>query len=275
MGSILVLINVSPALAHNAEIWGWTNCSYADLTDTGGSITVGISPTASFPGAAVHDGVLNSFPNRVADAVARWNTETRKHTAGGYTYVGTTNNAHVVIRYDNFVPGNGSVLGTTSRTLLNGLLCQVHGSTDITVVKTTTVVDHRDNWFTQDDSRRDDWEACPSNGFAPAYTCSRKTDFGSHITHELGHSQLLQDIHIVDNHRSDTVATSLAFCWSGILMATMCDLPPGYFTAGRTLDTWDMESTRRHYEENWCSVDRGAAPWNVGTDRGPRRSASC
>lgn len=123
-----------------------------------------------------------------------------------------------------------------------------------------------DGWFTQDNSRRQLWENCPYNGFEPAYTCSKKHDFGSSYTHELGHAiGRLAHPSEVDRHNGflpgGGPATDLADCnrvdsrGDPLWRATMCesDSAPGGFAADeyrserRKLDPWDIESLRQQH----------------------------
>jgi hypothetical protein len=55
----------------------------------------------------------------------------------------------------------------------------------------------------------------------------------------------------VDAHHPGTGAAASANCGNPIVYATMCASIVGpHYTAFRTPDVWDVESLRRHYEEN-------------------------
>jgi hypothetical protein len=103
---------------------------------------------------------------------------------------------------------------------------------------------YSDVWFTQDDSRRALWENCPNTG-TPAYTCSKKMDFESILTHELGHAMGIPHAQEVDNHQASLSpnAPTIAGCGTTTDRATMCaNIAQQYRSSGRTLHQWDRDS---------------------------------
>lgn len=75
--------------------------------------------------------------------------------------------------------------------------CPVHGTATQQLAMVIVDFRARNDWFTQDNSRRGYWESCPGG---TTYTCSKLFDFGSSATHELGHSLGLVHPQNVDTH---------------------------------------------------------------------------
>jgi hypothetical protein len=100
------------------------------------------------------------------------------------------------------------------------------------------------------------WENCFFDPSTPAYTCSKKYDFGATFTHELGHAV---GVGWHPNQVSDA-AEQLAECYRydgygrPLWRATMCDSGGildlernKYRTERRTLESWDRESLRLEF----------------------------
>jgi hypothetical protein len=241
----------SPAAAH-AEAYGWTNCSWADLTDRGYDVYVSNHPSYPFPNDAIYDGVVNSFHGRLADAVGRWSWEMYLNTNGWFAMEPSSATSDVRVQYRL---ATGTFIGETFAFSI-GRLCSsanLHQTSNWYIDYAEARIEPLPDWFTQDDSRRAHWEGCDDRGDTTSFTCTRHIDVGGVITHELGHAQMILHPEQVDAHGGwgGPFIAVLANCGIGLLYHTMCaDVPGGYWSAGRTLDWWDRDSTRRHYEEN-------------------------
>jgi hypothetical protein len=118
----------------------------------------------------------------------------------------------------------------------------------------------RGDWFSGDDNSTNNWQNCAGSTFRAvnAGLCAPTVDFGSTVTHELGHAlvfyhpQTLDDIDMVPVNRSDSASTQ-ARCVeaSGEFapQATMCSGQGQWRAEQRTLETWDIETTHRHYSQ--------------------------
>ncbi|MFA5788197.1 MAG: hypothetical protein WDA71_14635, partial [Actinomycetota bacterium] len=129
-------------------------------------------------------------------------------------------------------------------------------------------IDPRNDWFTQDDSRRSTWEKCSDPSFRAQttaagslkndYLCGKLYDFGSTVTHEIGHGLLLyhpQDLDWFDGvlPTDSSSASRIAKCFvpagSYLEQATMCKDSGPWRTEKRTLDTWDGETINKHHDK--------------------------
>ncbi|GAB3129195.1 hypothetical protein GCM10027056_30710 [Glaciibacter psychrotolerans] len=213
------------------------------------SITVGFN-TGDLPANGAGDGVTNSFKNRLSDAVLAWNGPILSSGGQphGMTYVGETypgNTAQVLVMVRSLDAGQ---LGLT---IISPSSCEaVHGTKVNMGIPVVVHLATRNDWFTQDNSRRSLWEGCPGSGYSPTYTCSKTQDVGSTITHELGHVLGLAHPRQTDQHVNGTAPStvmSLAKCAVANDQATMCQAGDAagsgiYRTHRRTLDNWDLNS---------------------------------
>lgn len=247
-----VLGTTLPATEANAhaEAYGWGNCSYSYIFDPGGDAYVSNDPRYLFPPDSIHDGHVNSFNGRLADSVNRWAVEQSRYVNGWFAIEPPSIMSDVVVQYRNAT--QYSPLGTTFRIGSGGYQCVLHQTVDRLMLQSQVWINIRPDWFTQADARRGYWEGCDDRGEYLSYTCQKQWDVGSTIMHELGHAHGLFHPQAVDDHMGTPgFITGLAQCSSGALYHTMCgNLLYGYWTAGRTLDWWDQDSTRRLYEEN-------------------------
>lgn len=127
----------------------------------------------------------------------------------------------------------------------------VHGAKTNISSPITVHIAVRSDWFSQDNSRRALWENCPNTGYSPAYTCSKKFDVGSTMTHELGHSIGLAHPSQTQAHTGTNVM-GLAKCAVANDQATMCQNQDAYDsgvhrTHKRTFDGWDHTSASRAF----------------------------
>ena len=182
------------------------------------------------------------------DGVSRWNA--------AFNGAGSTSDLVRVTSGQNITAHELSDFEQQQMQLVRGLTvidggqgCFVHDLSVNSIFSAVIYIERRGDWFTQDDSRRALWEACPSNGFQPAYTCAKHEDFGSTFAHELGHAAgFVAHPQDVDGHAGNNQATTSAKCGIIPSRATMC--PSGgemYRTERRTLDTWDIESLEEIY----------------------------
>lgn len=244
------------------SVYPWTQCSYAWMQYGHGGmpardVTVAINPLyplpADAPIDAYHDGVENSFRNRLVEAINRWNYQIDTVTDAPYwlSYIGL-GNGDIDIAYSS----TGGPNAITQRTIYGsgGLPCTVNQKEpDLAIVGVSITIDVQNDWFTQPDNRRAFWEQCPGRNFEPDYTCDRFFDVGATMAHELGHALGLRDVQDLNAHYGNTAATDAARCWSysSTQAATMCSNPRSYSSARRTLDLHDGEALFLHYWNYW------------------------
>lgn len=161
----------------------------------------------------------------LSDAVLAWNGPILSSGGQphGMTYVGETypgNTAQVLVMVRSLDAGQ---LGLT---IISPSSCEaVHGTKVNMGIPVVVHLATRNDWFTQDNSRRSLWEGCPGSGYSPTYTCSKTQDVGSTITHELGHVLGLAHPRQTDQHVNGTAPStvmSLAKCAVANDQATMC-----------------------------------------------------
>lgn len=251
----------SRAQAHNNR-YGWTDCHWA-WREVLQNPNIRVRDNGSFPPDTIRDGVMNSFDERIDVALGEWNKALANTGLGlgtRYQRVGSSEFAHVTLEYEN-LPLPADVLAVTSHTNHTSADCPTHGTSDDRISSAKIEFDVRGDWFTQRHDRRALWEACPTNNFQPAYTCSKTVDFGAVATHELGHIFILDHPDRVDCHIDDTnfpncnhrFVWNLADCKNpanGLDQATMCPQEHIYRTERRTYHAWDLESLKQHYQEH-------------------------
>ena len=145
-----------------------------------------------YPPDSLRDGVLNSFNNRINQAIATWNAAL--NNAG---YVVPTDVLRMTdpcgapqIEVTQYQFGSGSSLwgDATSYSQSGVNSCVMHSTSNDWLGFAHIRTDVHDDWWTQEDSRRAYWEDCPARNYLPAYTCSKDRDFESLLAHELGHA---------------------------------------------------------------------------------------
>jgi hypothetical protein len=118
----------------------------------------------------------------------------------------------------------------------------------------------RNDWFRADDDTTANWENCGSSTFRAVNSnlCAATVDFGSTVTHELGHAlvfyhpQTLDEIDTIPVTRADSASTQ-AKCVESTNefapQATMCSGQGQWRAEQRTLETWDIETMHRAYDQ--------------------------
>ena len=118
----------------------------------------------------------------------------------------------------------------------------------------------RTDWFSGDDNSSANWQNCSGSTFRAVNPglCGATVDFASTMTHELGHAlvfyhpQTLDQIDNIPVNRSDS-ASAQAKCVeaSGEFdpQATMCSGQGQWRAEQRTLETWDIETMHRAYDQ--------------------------
>jgi hypothetical protein len=253
LAAVTLMMFPPGADAHDVKYGYWACTQQSKLAS--GALTVGWD---NLPGDGSGDGVVNSFRDRLADATSALSTalKSRNPWGSGLTYVGQVSSnprywPNIVFRYTSLEPG---ALGRTNVSP-SGCDNSVHGSIVNLAESISVDLAVRSDWFTQDNSRRALWEACPSNGYVPAYTCSKEHDAGSVILHELGHGIGLAHPRQTDQHiygYAPNQVMALAKCGVVLDQATMCqagDAAGGgrYRTHRRTLHSWDTSSIAAAY----------------------------
>lgn len=236
----LVTSSALPSDASAHDGFGWTQCN---LFWKEASQTPNISiQREGFPANGSGDGVINSFTDRMFDAVNRWNSP-MANAGLRSRLVWTSSGAFIRARYGfNLSSGLGE-------TWLNGTQpgCFPHSSGSYSIFSAEIRIATRSDWFTQDDSRRGLWEACVPDS---SYTCSKRWDFGGVFMHELGHIWHLAHPQTVDGHVSVdpryTVNARAANC-DTTTQATMCGTRIIYRSEARTLEAWDRSSFAEHW----------------------------
>ena len=197
--------------------------------------------------------VKNSFYDRAHDAALRWDASLRAaHGSGnGIRWVGTTsstNTANIAFRETStWNPAMGAYVDVPA-----SCYDSVNSASQVALPGTVYInINQYSYWFSQDDTRRAFWESCSPREVSASvhYTCSKRWDLGSVMTHEVGHALGLS--HPTGRSPTTNVLRSdSANCPSAVDQATMC---PGDFygaysrTMLRILHAWDLASLNHQY----------------------------
>ena len=244
------------AEAHND--YPWTKCSF-EFTDVGADVFVKKDTVNPFPVNGTGDGVTNSFTDRIGYGISQWNS---KMAYGGMiSYTGLSDD--VRLRYGTTTTQDFGVTTWFLDRSGTGASCSVHGGSVQQLQYVIVDIRSRSDWFTQDNTRRAYWEGCPAG---TSYTCSKWFDFGSTITHELGHTLGLMHPQEVDIHNGESASNGTqalhAHCnsttiYDGSDDSTIC--PAGgaastsetrYESSRRTLSAYDVAALARHEAVN-------------------------
>ena len=232
---------------------GYSACAWP----AGHVVTVGIDPAYPFPD--------QSYVDRLDEAVARWNAVIATSTTQG-GLVRVEGAADVTVAYRQ-----------TGSTMDHGVLAETYlqreGDFELspdsgrcpdrqpranTMKKALIYMNPRDDWYTAPDTQVGMWQMCDQEGFraANASLCADQVDFGSTIVHELGHTLVLlhpQTLDQVDGtpQASPGSASTAARCveatGSFAEQATLCSGQGLWRGEQRDLETWDIETTHKHY----------------------------
>ena len=245
----LFLWALLPGLARaSGGTLGWTSCNWENSTTLQAGVVY--VRASGYPSDAWRDGVLNSFNNRINDAIATWDwaLSTEGYTLPTDIARMADNGYGEQILVDQHEFGSGSnIWGDTFTYSQSGTnTCATHSTANNWIGWAHIRTDVHNEWWTQEDNRRAYWEGCPGRGYSPAYTCSKNRDFESMLAHELGHAQGLVHPQTVDIHQPslNPDSASLADCGTLLDRATMCGNVQQYRSSGQTLHAWDKDSFR-------------------------------
>jgi hypothetical protein len=236
---------------------GWSSC----LWPAGKTITVSVDPAFPLPSPAYSD--------RLNEAIVRWDGVLRTSRRGGdLVRVADGSPADILVQYRALEGGDSSeVLGETylERAGDPGFTTNIGVCPDRRPVAygmqaVQIRIAPRNDWFSGDDNSTSNWQNCGGStfrAFNPGL-CGATVDFGSTMTHELGHAlvfyhpQTLDQIDNIPVTRSDS-ASAQARCVeaSGDFnpQATMCSGQGQWRAEQRTLETWDIETMHRAYDQ--------------------------
>lgn len=252
------------ATAHAAAVsdrkLGWSACAWP----AGHVITVGVSTTHPFPDPG--------FIERLDDAVSRWD-QALAPSAQKLSMQRSDDNPDVVVQYqtpgdDDQAQGNEGVLGETYLLREGDRVptadineCPDRQRPFFTLAGAYISIAPREDWFTGPDSSVDSWQNCTGGMLMQVLLsdqCEQRVDFGSTITHELGHAlvlyhpQSLDEIDDVEPGNPDS-ATTAARCVEVSEepeeQATMCAGQTQWRADQRTLTQWDLDTVTRQYLE--------------------------
>lgn len=117
-----IALSANSASAHND--YPWTRCSF-QFTNSGYDVWVKIDPSHAFPANGDGDGVVNSFTDRLADAVTQWNGKMANGGMASYTGSGED----VTVRYGTYSGTFGLTRWFSDRAAMNAASSPTHGST--------------------------------------------------------------------------------------------------------------------------------------------------
>jgi hypothetical protein len=234
---------------------GWSSC----LWPAGKTITVAVDPAFPLPAGA---------SDRLNEAIVRWDGVLRTSRRGGDVVRVGDGAADVVVQYR-------ALEGTDTSEVLGETYLERAGDTGFTTnigvcpdrrpaafgMQAVQIrIAPRNDWFTGDDNSTTNWQNCGGStfrAFNPGL-CTPTVDFGSTMTHELGHAlvfyhpQTLDQIDNIPVNRTDS-ASAQAKCVeaSGEFppQATMCSGQGQWRAEQRTLETWDIETMHRAYDQ--------------------------
>lgn len=247
VGVLLTTIIFTQPVSASGGATGWSNCNWA-WKEGASNPNLTFQSDGSFPPDVVRDGVVNSFTARMADSVGEWNRIMNTRLALRGDFIRVASGGNVVARYQTIDPSALGVVFLDGQTVTLDA-CPPHGLNLNSNFSATVYISVRSDWFTQDDSRRALWEACPTQG-GPQYTCSKQFDFGSTLVHELGHAIgfIHHPIAVELFHDAGSGASAAADCDNPLDQASMCTPLDDHRTHFRTLHDWDVESLRQIHQ---------------------------
>jgi hypothetical protein len=258
--SVLTGLALPVSAAHAGTIpenkLGWSSC----LWPAGKTITVAVDPAYPLPDT--------TYSDRLNEAIVRWDGVLRTSRRANTVVRLADGPADVVLQYR-------ALEGTDTQGVLAEAYLQRVGdttyTTNIGVCPDRQPAAHgmqsvqirfapRADWFAGDDTAAADWEQCGGSTFRAVNPglCAPSVDFASTMTHELGHAlvfyhpQTLDEIDAVPVTQTDS-ASAQARCVESsnefAPQATMCSGQGQWRTEQRTLETWDIETLHRAYDQ--------------------------
>jgi hypothetical protein len=235
---------------------GWSSC----LWPAGKTITVAVDPAYPVPDP--------TYSDRLNEAIVRWDGLIRTSRRGGNVVRVPDGPADIVIQYrapegtdtadvlaETYLQRAGDAAYTTNIGVCPDRQPAAHGMQSVQIRMAP-----RSDWFTGDDNSTANWENCGGSTFRAvnAALCAASVDFASTMTHELGHAlvfyhpQTLDEIDAVPVTRPDS-ASAQARCVESsnefAPQATMCSGQGQWRAEQRTLETWDIETLHRAYDQ--------------------------
>jgi hypothetical protein len=258
----LVISTASPAAAWTDSELSWSACGWFDLQ---GPIRVQVDPNYNYPAPSQSpEGHYSSYPDRIRGAVNTWSGVFNNAPKWKHTLQVTTGVAQPEIVLRNHTPNIGDGKTYLGYTFVQRRVDGFSGSdfTNRCPYKSTTIQPMkyarietaiRGDFFTQGNEWRAYWENkngdCPNRSAgAPYSTCSKKYDFEAVMLHELGHALGQPHPSEPSSSGGETRPTenNAARCWDYMTNATMCRSQNDYWSSGRTLEDWDIQSFYRH-----------------------------
>jgi hypothetical protein len=235
---------------------GWSSC----LWPAGKTITVAVDPAFPLPDA--------SYSDRLNEAIVRWDGVLRTSRRGGDVVRIGDGPADIVIQYRQLEGSDTSeVLAETyleragdSAFTTNIGVCPDRKPAAYGMQAVQIRLAPRTDWFAGDDNSSANWENCGGSTFRAVNPglCAATVDFASTMTHELGHAlvfyhpQTLDEIDTIPVNRTDSASTQ-AKCVEAsnefAPQATMCSGQGQWRAEQRTLETWDIETMHRAYDQ--------------------------
>jgi hypothetical protein len=235
---------------------GWSSC----LWPAGKTITVAVDPAFPLPDAASSD--------RLNEAVVRWDGVLRtSRRLGDVVRVGD-GPADIVVQYRPLEGTDASeVLGETyleragdAGFTTNIGVCPDRRPAAYGMQAVQIRIAPRGDWYSGDDNSSVNWQNCGGSTFRAVNPglCAPTVDIASTMTHELGHAlvfyhpQTLDEIDAIPVNRADS-ASAQARCVEAsnefAPQATMCSGQGQWRAEQRTLETWDIETMHRAYDQ--------------------------
>ena len=235
---------------------GWSSC----LWPAGKAITVAADPAYPFPDA--------SFSDRLNEAIVRWDGVLRTSRRANSVVRVADGPADVLIQYrplegadtaevlaETYLERQGDATFTTNIGVCPDRKPAAYGMQAVQIRMAP-----RSDWFTGDDNSTANWENCSGSTFRAVNpgVCAATVDFASTLTHELGHAfvfyhpQTLDEIDKIAVTQADS-ASAQARCVEASNefqpQATMCSGQGQWRSEQRTLETWDIETLHRAYDQ--------------------------
>lgn len=235
---------------------GWSSC----LWPAGKTITVAVDPAFPLPNA--------TYSDRLNEAIVRWDGVLRTSRRGGDVVRVADGPADIVIQYralegndtsevlaETYLERAGDTTFTTNIGVCPDRKPVAHGMQAVQIR-----IAPRTDWFSGDDNSSANWQNCGGSTFRAvnAGLCAATVDFGSTMTHEMGHAlvfyhpQTIDQIDGVPVTQADS-ASSMAKCVESSnefeAQATMCSGQGQWRAEQRTLETWDIETMHRAYDQ--------------------------